>query len=431
MKKLLLLLFLTTPLFAQIGNTTTQAFPGVPTGPCSGVTSYAINTAGQTLYICPGGTWHLISAGGGGSTFPVTGSTVDANDAGSATMSVDAHGSPAGTGDGNALAAYFRAGAGSFSLPGFQLLSGSGFKENTHSASNIDWTWTDKANDYIGIKADATTSQAGLVVSSLGCYDFASSGNLSANAGMNVDTTICRTAPQVLNFGDATNTGTITTSGAKISLPDGTNGNASLFFTADTPSLGFVRVGGVNDIIHWWDDTGTGGGNWGWSGTNLASLWVNEGLGAAFFGFTTDATNGTCSHCLVPTSTGIGSSTDGTNPNATFTVSRLLTNTKCAATGTSANPSLVACSGASVGVFSCATTASTGTCIVSSTAVTASSTILVNPSSAEGTQIGVTCNTAPTLVPTILLKTKTAGSFTINMPTITTNPECFTFLVVN
>ena len=110
----------------------------------------------------------------------------------------------------------------------------------------------------------------------------------------------------------------------------------------------------------------------------------------------------------------------------------LSTITNCAATGTAANPSLVACSSASAGAFSCDVAASGTTCIVSTTAVTANSEIIVTEVADESSRLGVTCNTAPSVVPTILLAAKSAGtSFTINMPTITANPACFDYAIVN
>jgi hypothetical protein len=108
------------------------------------------------------------------------------------------------------------------------------------------------------------------------------------------------------------------------------------------------------------------------------------------------------------------------------------TTTNCAAVGTAASPSLVACSAASSGAFSCATNASAATCVISTTAVTANSRIFVQESAAEGTNLSVTCNTAPTVTPAILLASKSAAtSFTINMPTITVNPACFVYWIVN
>lgn len=108
------------------------------------------------------------------------------------------------------------------------------------------------------------------------------------------------------------------------------------------------------------------------------------------------------------------------------------TTTNCAAVGTAADPSVASCSAAPAGAFSCATNASATTCTINTTAVTANSEIFVQEVADEGTRLGVTCNTAPTVVPAILVATKTAGTgFTINMPTITTNPACFNYWIVN
>ncbi len=108
------------------------------------------------------------------------------------------------------------------------------------------------------------------------------------------------------------------------------------------------------------------------------------------------------------------------------------TSTNCAVIGTAANPSVASCAAAAAGAFSCATNASAATCTVNTTAVTANSRIIVQESAAEGANLSVTCNTAPTVTPAILLASRIAAtSFTINMPTITVNPACFVYWVVN
>jgi hypothetical protein len=111
------------------------------------------------------------------------------------------------------------------------------------------------------------------------------------------------------------------------------------------------------------------------------------------------------------------------------------TATNCAANGTSANPSVVSCSAASAGMFSCAVAASTGTCQVNTTAVTANSEILITQDQADGgaSQLNVTCNTTNVLSTTKpLLVSKSAGaSFTINLGTVSVNPACFEFQIIN
>lgn len=105
--------------------------------------------------------------------------------------------------------------------------------------------------------------------------------------------------------------------------------------------------------------------------------------------------------------------------------------TNCAGVGTAASPSIVTCTAAAAGAFSCATNASASTCTVNTTAVTANSEIFVTEVASEGTRLSVTCNTAPSVVPAILVASKGTGTFTINMPTIAANPACFDYHVVN
>lgn len=117
--------------------------------------------------------------------------------------------------------------------------------------------------------------------------------------------------------------------------------------------------------------------------------------------------------------------------NGTFL--KIKTSTKCAAAGTGANPSVVSCSAAPTGSFSCATNASTGTCVVDTSEVTASSAIFVQPDSSLGTLLSVTCNTiADTGLTAPRVSARSAAtSFTITLGTFSSNPECFNYWVVN
>lgn len=106
--------------------------------------------------------------------------------------------------------------------------------------------------------------------------------------------------------------------------------------------------------------------------------------------------------------------------------------TNCAASGTAASPSVVACGSASAGTIYCDIAASAGTCTVNTTAVTTNSEIHIQPNGADGTLLSKTCNTAPSVVPFALLASKSNGtSFTINMPTGTTNGFCFEYTITN
>jgi hypothetical protein len=109
------------------------------------------------------------------------------------------------------------------------------------------------------------------------------------------------------------------------------------------------------------------------------------------------------------------------------------TNTNCAAVGTAANPSVASCTAAIAGSFSCATNASTGTCTVNTTAVTANSEIFIEGrnDTTTGTRLGVTCNTGITTALPEISAVVAATSFTINLGTFTTNPECFSYFIVN
>lgn len=130
-----------------------------------------------------------------------------------------------------------------------------------------------------------------------------------------------------------------------------------------------------------------------------------------------------------------GSLTTTTTLAATTSVSgaTFVTATNCAGVGTAANPSVVSCAAAAAGAIACATAATTGTCQINTTAVTANSEIFVIQTASEGTRLSVTCNTAFDLSATApLLLSKSAGaSFTITLGTVAANPACFDYFIVN
>jgi len=128
----------------------------------------------------------------------------------------------------------------------------------------------------------------------------------------------------------------------------------------------------------------------------------------------------------------LGATTPNTGAFTTLTGTTINTTTHCAAAGSAANPSLVACSAAASGLFSCATNASAGTCVISTTAVTATSVIQVQPDSSLGTALSVTCNTtADSGLTAPRVSARSAGtSFTITLGTFSTNPECFSYLII-
>lgn len=146
----------------------------------------------------------------------------------------------------------------------------------------------------------------------------------------------------------------------------------------------------------------------------------------------TNLRNVGCSTFLDTGLAGDGTTAPASNTTGGIKAFNYRTTTLCAAIGSSANPSVAACSAAAAGAFSCATNASTGTCTVNTTAVTANSSIVITPSAADGTRLGVTCNTTAD-VPTAprLAAISTGVSFTINLGTVAVNPTCYEYSIVN
>jgi hypothetical protein len=129
-------------------------------------------------------------------------------------------------------------------------------------------------------------------------------------------------------------------------------------------------------------------------------------------------------------STGTGKNVLATSPSlvtpnigaATFTT--LTSATKCVS---AASPAV--CAAAPAGFVNVAAGATT--VVVDTTAITGSSTVLVQEDPSLSTALSVTCNaTAATAPPTI--SARTAGtSFTITTTAPTTNPRCFSYVLVN
>jgi hypothetical protein len=184
---------------------------------------------------------------------------------------------------------------------------------------------------------------------------------------------------------------------AQLHVAGATNPNEQLRLGFDTTSL----VGTIQAEI---------------SGTSFNPLALQPNGGNTLVGTKTDCGKALC--------------VNGAASAATYS-----TNANCSAVGTAASPSVASCGAAAAGQFSCATNATGATCQVNTTAVTANSEIFVfeSDTAATGTRLGVTCNTGTTVNPaTRLLASSVAGaSFTINLGTVTTNPACFSYHIVN
>jgi hypothetical protein len=185
------------------------------------------------------------------------------------------------------------------------------------------------------------------------------------------------------------------------------------------------------------------------TGAQTRALVVQTGaVGTPFLSSVLQGPNGTCSAPTYSfaTQTSDGMYTDGSGNvgicrqgtsvgaflSTGFSAPGYRTGANCAQNGTAANPSVVSCGANIGGYFSCSATASAGTCTVNTTAVTASSTVILTPATAYSSALGITCNSSVTFGTTPILGPISAGtSFTINMPTATGNPVCFSYFIVN
>lgn len=126
---------------------------------------------------------------------------------------------------------------------------------------------------------------------------------------------------------------------------------------------------------------------------------------------------------------------NGSTPPGVTTLTMQNPQADCAAAGSAASPSVVACGSAAHGSFSCATNATGATCTVDTTAIGPNSEVFVQESdtTVTGTKVGVTCNTSTTVIPTsrFLASSVSGTSFTINLGTVSTNPACFVYNIIN
>ncbi len=135
---------------------------------------------------------------------------------------------------------------------------------------------------------------------------------------------------------------------------------------------------------------------------------------------------------LAQTGPGTSNYASGSGSGGAAIFSGITITPKCAATGTSASPSVVSCGATTAGAFSCAVAASGGTCTVNTSAVTSTSIINVWPVSDEGSVLGVTCASGGNFSSAVAIveATKTPGvGFTINLPNFSTNPACYDFVI--
>jgi hypothetical protein len=108
------------------------------------------------------------------------------------------------------------------------------------------------------------------------------------------------------------------------------------------------------------------------------------------------------------------------------------TGSKCAAAGTSAATSLVACGSAAAGLFSVPITTPTAA-QVSTTAVGANSVVIVQQrlDTAAGTALSVTCNSTANATFPNVTALSAGASFSISMAAFAVNPGCYEYWIIN
>ena len=407
LKKLLLLLPLSAPVMAQISNPSIIPQASLPASCTNGnLPTWLTPTA---MYICLGGVPTALSTSAAAGVSSLTGDgTIISNSGSTGAVTLTLANTPTGTG-GIVLAT-------SPTLVTPTLVTPALGTPASGVITNLTGTCTAcTANVASSVTNALTLNNSNTGAASGTTYNGSAAVTLSANT---------LGAGSLANSNTWTAAQTNSTNGAASTSPMAYTG---ALFTGGTGTTTFPQViispsGAVAETG--WSTNGTFFGINSASGFNgnFVDFHLNNAA-SAFKISSAGAVNAGAYSLLSGTNV---LNTSGIQANA------YLTATNCAAVGTAASPSVVSCSAAPAGAFSCATNASAATCTINTTIVTANSEIFVQEVADEGTRLSVTCNTAPTVTPAILLATKTAGTgFTINMPTITTNPACFNFWIVN
>lgn len=405
--------------FGQVSNPNVIYVSSAPSGACLATPPIQVVASTGVAYTCDNGTWAAINGGGGGGVTSLTGDgTIISNSGSIGAVTLTLANTPTGTGGvvlatsptlvtpllgtptsgvitnltGTCTACTANAAATATSATTAVNLSGGGTVTGTPAASVA----AIQTNTALFTGATGTTTFPYLMLQPSGATaetGWSTSGtflgvNSASGFGGNFVDLHVNNAASVLSI---SSTGLVTTSGGVL------QGTAHQFGASGTVAL---RTGSTG--IYTWASS------------------------AAF--------NGTVDTVLDRSAAGVLEINAGTaaGSSGSIKVQAYLTSTNCAGVGTVASPSVVSCSSASAGAFACDVAASAATCTINTTAVTANSEIFVQEVASEGTRLSVTCNTAPTVTPAIVLATKTAGTgFTINMPTITTNPACFVYRILN
>jgi hypothetical protein len=475
------LLLLCGSAFGQgiIGNGLIQYVFSAPSGACSPNAQQQDVVGTGAIYTCQSGTWGQVSGGGGSVTgtanqITVTGSTLSipstfiAPGTISATTSIDATKLLGNLPALNGSALTNLPGGISGLTTGFLPKAASGTSlGNTLCDEGITTANTITCTDSAGIAAagfTGTGSGAGFVQLGQGTAPTAGTTAVTLYAPASVTSYIFAVpGAAATGFLYGTNSsGTVTGSFIANPLPIANGGlNASSAVAGAVPNTSSTTAAawtvtptlgasGTAGTLATFPATGNFTTTWGSAATTSNTIlgFVSAPTTAHIVTCTTSGTTctltdgGTTIAALAPlaspsfTTPALGVAT-GTSVTMTGVVSgaTFASATNCSAAGSGANPSLVACSAAPAGAFSCSTTASTGTCTVSTTAVAAAtSDIFVQPTGATavGTRLSVTCNTtADTGLTAPRLATVAAGNFTINLGTFSSNPECFEYWVVN
>jgi len=446
MRRLLTLLTLLTlsglAAHAQMGNTVTVPFAGAPSGSCS-VIMYAINTSNGDFYDCPSGSWVKVGSSGGAgvssvgltvnSTSPsgiytVTGSPVTTT----GTLNINLAGTSGGVPYFSSGTVLSSSGALTVNVP--VLGGGAGATPTpsaieTHSATAVTNTGT--GGYTLNGTGNQITSTQGTITTSAPftthTVTWNAAGVAFTNWLSNLTCTAAATGSIAAGFGTAGTQwqfkyGAANCASPQLLSPDGTVALPAYAFGAAT-GTGFSR-NGANIVV-----SIAGGAQI--SLTSSSGVSLNSGDWYVW----SSTSDPTAAHDTSLARSAAKSVQIGVNGDSTgnIKVAAYKTDTNCAAVGTAANPSVASCTGATAGSFSCATNASTGTCTVNTTAVTVNSEIFIEGrnDTTTGTRLGVTCNTGITTALPEISAVVAATSFTINLGTFTSNPECFSYFIVN
>lgn len=438
MKKLLLLVLLSTPLFAQVVQSGYVTYvTSAPSGSCSQNNRVRVVMGAGTVYTCQSSTWATVGGGGGSGVTSFSGDgTILSNSASTGAVTATLANTPTGTG-GVVLATSPTLVTPALGTPSAVVLTnGTGLPESgvTNLTSDLALKAPLASPTFTGTVTLPTVTNTGTFTNSQN--GAASQSAITLTGSTFTGGSATTTFPYFYyNAGTAPTTWSTNGTIVGINAPSGyvgnyldfhTNGGASVFsyntgnglnLTAGVVASGPITAGAAQSFIISGRAKLLSPADGVWEATNnAATSFTRLDFGGTTSSFAALGTSGTTITAQLA---------DGT-AGGTFAASKYATVANCS---NAASPAV--CAAANAGVVA-VPTGTNPTLTINTTAITATSQIFLQIDE-SATIAATTCNTTlSTLVQPVVTARTAATSFTIQIGAIiATNPACVSYFIVN